>query len=306
MSYQSNGQQPDELRTAAFPTPHLDAPTSSRGSQRATDSTVKEQASNLGHVAKDAGAQVAAAATEQAKTIANEAGRQAHSLLAQAGGQLRQQAGSTQAKAVGGLRSFGDELRALAEGSAVPDGIVAPLAAQAASKTHDLASWLDAREPADIVDDVRTLARRNPGPFLLVAAIAGVAAGRLARGTLAARRAQAPEVSGPLHSDTIESAQSDTAAPQYAASPAPSAPAYTADATTRLSAVDDGFVSAPPFGGQTPDSPTRRGVGFTSEAPAAGPLAGPAPVPGTRASATMSPASVRPDSSMFFGSGGPR
>jgi hypothetical protein len=47
-------------------------------------------------------------------------------------------------------------------------------------------SKLQNREPAQLLDEVRSFARRKPGTFLIGAALLGVAAGRLTRGIQAA------------------------------------------------------------------------------------------------------------------------
>jgi hypothetical protein len=53
---------------------------------------------------------------------------------------------------------------------------------------QDLAGWLEQREPGELLDEVRALARRKPGTFLLGALAAGVVAGRLTRGAVDATR----------------------------------------------------------------------------------------------------------------------
>ena len=55
-----------------------------------------------------------------------------------------------------------------------------------------MASWLENREPGDLLGEVQRFARNKPGTFLLLAAGAGVLAGRLTRGLTAG----APETSG--------------------------------------------------------------------------------------------------------------
>jgi hypothetical protein len=57
---------------------------------------------------------------------------------------------------------------------------------QATGKVEELAGWLQDREPADLLEEVRSFARRKPGTFLLGAALAGVVAGRLTSGVKAA------------------------------------------------------------------------------------------------------------------------
>ena len=63
-------------------------------------------------------------------------------------------------------------------------GTVSEVARQAADRADRLAEWLGQREPGDLLDEVRSFARRRPGAFLLGAAIAGVVVGRLTRGAV--------------------------------------------------------------------------------------------------------------------------
>ena len=156
------------------------------GDGQSTTQTAKDQAANVGQSAKQATGQVASITTEQARQVADETRRQAKDLIGQAGSQVSEQAGAQKEKAVGGLRSLSDELRSLAEGNGAQGGMVGDIARQAADKAQDFAGWLDQRDPGSLVEEIRQLARRRPGAFLLGAAIAGVAAGRLTRGAMAA------------------------------------------------------------------------------------------------------------------------
>jgi hypothetical protein len=61
-------------------------------------------------------------------------------------------------------------------------GVATDLARQASSTSHDVASWLDSREPGHLVQELQAFARQRPGTFLLAAAGAGLLAGRLTRG----------------------------------------------------------------------------------------------------------------------------
>jgi hypothetical protein len=53
---------------------------------------------------------------------------------------------------------------------------------QAADKLTGVADWIGQREPGDLLEEFRGVARRRPGLFLLGAAAAGVLTGRLTRG----------------------------------------------------------------------------------------------------------------------------
>jgi hypothetical protein len=61
-------------------------------------------------------------------------------------------------------------------------GLATQMAQEAAERVRGVASWLDQREPGDLLDGVRDFARRHPGTFLVGAAAAGMVAGRLTRG----------------------------------------------------------------------------------------------------------------------------
>jgi len=173
MSNPSGGYQPPSTTGAGTTT------------SQSTSKTAKDEAANVGQTAKEATGQVATTATEQAKNVAGETKRQARDLMNQAGSQVSEQAGAQKEKAVGGLRSLADELRSMAEGNGAQGGMTGDLARQAADKAHEFAGWLDQRDPGSLVEEIRQLARRKPGSFLIGAALAGVAAGRLTRGVVA-------------------------------------------------------------------------------------------------------------------------
>jgi len=131
----------------------------------------------------ESGQHVAQDVRQEAGAVVDEARRQARHVLDDARGQLQEQAGSQQDRLAGGLRTFSDQLERLASGEATPDesGVAVDLAREVASRVAGAASWLESRNTAEILDDVRSFARRRPGTFLLVAAGAGLVVGRLAR-----------------------------------------------------------------------------------------------------------------------------
>jgi hypothetical protein len=149
-----------------------------------TREVARHEAGEVAHTAKDAGGQVAGTAADQARQVAGEVRDQARDLMHEGRQQVREQAVAGQQKAAGGLSSVADELRRMADGS---DGVVGDLARQGADRAQEFATWLRDREPGDLVEEVRGWARQRPGTFLVGAALAGVLAGRLTRGTMAAR-----------------------------------------------------------------------------------------------------------------------
>jgi len=255
------------------------APSSTGTSSTSTKDVATEEAKNVGQTAAQAGSQVASTAADQAKEVAAETQRQAKDLLDQGRAQLKDQAMSQQHKAAQGLTSLAQELRGLADGtSSGAPGPARDLLQQASGMVEGFAHRLQNREPAELLDEVRSFARRKPGLFLLGAAAAGVVAGRLTRGVQAA------------HSDNSSSngsAAGFRSQTNYV-DPAPTYSEYTAttDYTsgTEFSTAGTGYTGAatgtplppppygtvPPAGGVVPpttpagwDDPSRRpgGVG---------------------------------------------
>jgi hypothetical protein len=149
--------------------------------QPSTTDMARDEAAGVGQHAREAGGQVAQTATDQARQVAAETGRQARDLLGEAQGQALDQASTQQQKAAQQLHSVADEVGQMAENGG-QSGVATEFARQAADRMHGAASWLEQREPGDLLDEVRNFARRRPGAFLIGAAVAGLAAGRLTRG----------------------------------------------------------------------------------------------------------------------------
>ena len=144
----------------------------------------KDQAGQVVGTAGDAAQHVAGVAKDQAGQVAAEATRQVKHMLWQAQSELSSQAQVQQEKLAGGLHGMGDQLQAMATNSGQP-GMATDLAHQGADKAHEIAAWLEHRDPGSVLAEVRSYARRRPGMFLAVALGAGLVAGRLARGLAA-------------------------------------------------------------------------------------------------------------------------
>jgi hypothetical protein len=160
-----------------------------------TDSTAKEHAQAVAKDAKDSTKNVASTAASEAKDVANTARTQLRQLVDQLGGEASQQASGQTQRAVQGLRSLGGELSGMAENSQGESGMAADLARQGASRLHNAADWLDGREPGDILEEVRSFARRRPGAFIAGAALLGLVGGRMTRGLTADSGSDTPAVS---------------------------------------------------------------------------------------------------------------
>ncbi|WP_448613795.1 hypothetical protein [Modestobacter sp. URMC 112] len=177
------------------PTPPQSGATSVSTTPSTTD-VAKDQAGNVASTAAQAGSQVASTAADQAKQVTQETKRQAQDLVQQGRQQLREQARTGQQKAGQGITDIAQQLRTMAQGGGTPSGPAADLVAQAGDKLEELASWVSQREPGDLVVELRNFARRKPGVFMLGAALAGVVAGRLTTGVVAAHKDSGPSSTG--------------------------------------------------------------------------------------------------------------
>jgi uncharacterized protein YjbJ (UPF0337 family) len=159
------------------------------GSQSSsTTEAAKEQAKNVKDAAAGATSQVAGTAKEQAGQVVSDVREQTRQMADQTRTQLSGQVTGQRDKAVGSIRSIGDELHSLASGEGGQSGIVSQLAREGSDMTHKVADFIEQREPAELLDEVRSFARRKPGTFLIGAALAGVVVGRLTRGVVANRQ----------------------------------------------------------------------------------------------------------------------
>jgi hypothetical protein len=155
-------------------------------SRRPTTDVARDEAAGVARTAADKRGAVAGTVGEQAGRVAEETGRQARNLLHESREQLTGQARQGQQRAADGLRTVATQLRQMSDKSE-EQGVASEVARQVADRTNDVASWLEHREPGDLLDEVRRFARRKPGVFLFGAALAGVVVGRLTRGAIAAQ-----------------------------------------------------------------------------------------------------------------------
>ena len=177
-SYAQQGSGPREPYAQQGPGPQ---------DQPSATAVARDQAATVGRSAGEAGGHVAQIAADQAREVVSETARQARDLLGEASGHARDQASVQQQKAASQLRSVADELREMTVKGG-QSGVVTEVTQQTAERIHGMASWLEQREPADVLQAVRDFARRRPGVFLAGAVAAGLAAGRLTRGMTDAAR----------------------------------------------------------------------------------------------------------------------
>ena len=184
----------DQTNPPAYPptysAPTYPAPTpppsqfTARDDSADSSPSATDKAGDAAQAGKQAAADVASTATDKAKDVAAETKHQARQVMRSAQDEFGAHARTQQQSLVTNLRSLGDELTSMAQHTDQP-GMASDLARQAGSRAHGAASWLDSREPGDLVEELRGLARRRPGAFLLGALAAGVLAGRLTRGAVA-------------------------------------------------------------------------------------------------------------------------
>lgn len=170
-----------------------------QGAERAgsKQEAAKDEAVDVTRHAADSAQNVAETAKTEAANVAAEVKTNARDLLHQAKSDLTDQAGTQQQKVAEGLRSVAGELHSMVAASDQP-GVATDLVRQAAERSSAVASWLDNRDPGSLLNEVKSFARQRPGTFLLLAAGAGVLAGRLSRSLSAG----APETTGATASGT--------------------------------------------------------------------------------------------------------
>ncbi len=177
---------PPDMTMSTYPSPVIETPPGFGADDDQTSATAaaKEQAAAVGNTAAEAGQQVADVVKSEATNVADEAKTQARNLLGQTREELSSQAGTQQQRVAGGLKSLHSELQSMANNSET-DGLATQVVRQVADRASSAASWLENRDPGQVVTEVQRFARQRPGAFLAVAAVAGLLAGRLTRGLTA-------------------------------------------------------------------------------------------------------------------------
>lgn len=150
----------------------------------AMDKSAKDKAAESVQAGKQAAGDVAQTAADKAAEVVGETKTQARNVVGEARDQLRGHAGDQHRNAVTNLHGLADELHSMAR-SGEQSGVAADVVGHAADRTREIASWLEDRQPEDLVEELRRFARRRPGAFLVGALAAGVVAGRLTRGMVA-------------------------------------------------------------------------------------------------------------------------
>jgi hypothetical protein len=168
-----------------------------------SDPSMKDKATEAVDQGRQAAGDVVGTATEQAQQVKQEAVRQARDLMGEARQHVDQQVSGQHRNLVDNLRSLSSELGSMVDRSE-QSGTATELLGQARQRMDGVADWLDARQPGELVDELKNFARRRPGAFLVGALAAGVVAGRLTRGAVAAHTDQSSSGSGQHSVDNPE------------------------------------------------------------------------------------------------------
>lgn len=151
------------------------------GDHPSTTDQAKGEAGAVKDTAVDAGKNVAETAKSQATNVVEESKAQAKGLLDQVKSQANDQVGTQQQRLAGILGTYSTELDSMATNTE-QSGPLTDLVRQGADKSQEFSRWLEHHEPSDLLQEVQSFARRRPAAFLIGAAIAGIAVGRLSRG----------------------------------------------------------------------------------------------------------------------------
>lgn len=159
---------------------------------------VKDQAAQEAGAVKDtaldAGQDVKNTAMAEAADLRDHAMDHAQDLVAQTRDQVGTRLADGQDQLAKLVREVSDELHGMATGNVSQRGYATEFAGQLAGQGQQIASFLEQRQPADVLDEVRRFAARRPMAFLGISLAAGVLVGRAARGLQAAQEPQRSSV----------------------------------------------------------------------------------------------------------------
>lgn len=145
-----------------------------------SENATTERVSPTAETAKNEVSKVADTAAQQARVVTHEAGEQARSAVDRVQDDLRTRADEEAKKLARTLHETSNELHSMARAGSSDSSMLATLSREGAQAAERLASRLELGADA-VLSDVRSWARRNPGGFLLGAAVGGFLLGRVVR-----------------------------------------------------------------------------------------------------------------------------
>jgi hypothetical protein len=238
---------PSDVSYGTVDQPYTGSYDESTSSSSSTKDVAKGEAGAVKDTAVGAGRNVASTARDEAANVVAEAGSQAKSMLGTFTDEVRSQGRTQQSRLAGAVHSVAQELGSMGAKSE-QSGPVADLAQQASRKAGEVGRWLENKEPSEVLDDVRSFARRRPAMFLGLSALAGVIVGRLGRGAVAANTSV--DSKGGSSSYDYGSSYSSTPAATYAT---------TAPDTGYSTGYDTGYSDTGSYGGTAATGPSMGG-----------------------------------------------
>jgi hypothetical protein len=184
--------------------------------------TPSSSTASTGEQAKQAAQDVASTAKDQAVTVLDETKHQANRVTEEVRQQVSEQVQQQRGQAVSALRKAGDELGSLPtdEHSRLTQQIVQ----MSSERLRDVATYLDTHGPEDMLEGLRSFARRRPMMFLFAAGIAGVVAGRAFRSATSSQEGSSHAIESSMPSQGLHAQRPDVALPEV------SEPVYTSQA----------------------------------------------------------------------------
>jgi vacuolar-type H+-ATPase subunit H len=143
--------------------------------------SAKQHTHEVAGTAKNEAHNVTGAARSEAQNVLGTATEQARSVLEEVTGELSQKGDEHAGRLSKRLRELSSELRSMAE-KADEQGLAVSAVQTLGEQSERLADRLSEGGTKGIASDLRRYARNSPGSFLLAAAVAGVATGRVTRG----------------------------------------------------------------------------------------------------------------------------
>jgi hypothetical protein len=147
--------------------------------------TAADQASQVAGAAGSAAADVAGTAKAEAANVIGEGLDQARDLVSTVRDQVGEQVSNQSDRLTESLRTLSTQL---SEGDT--SGVVGQVLQEAGTRLSKLADYAERTGPQGIVTELRSYARRNPGTFLLGAALTGLVTGRVVKGISAGKQSQ--------------------------------------------------------------------------------------------------------------------
>ena len=153
------------------------------GGSRAGEAAARlgDESKRVTATATDGAREVVSQAADEVSSVVGQARDQIDTLIGDARHELQQQADARSAQAAEGLRGLSHQFAALAGGRPGDADQLVHYMQSAQHKLSDVATRIEQRGPQGMLDEVTSFARRRPGVFLLCAAGAGFAIGRLVR-----------------------------------------------------------------------------------------------------------------------------